>query len=229
MAVYNLTGSGTVGLTAETTRLIIDVVTFDPNRTIGRATPPNYYDLGLLRLGVQGSYGITQPIDAASMFMDCPEGVTTLGYSLFGQTAIRVTEQFTSDPNTLLQPWDRNPIVVTQSGNANASPNTSRAQLWTYTVPAGLIFRCTLMQVECAPFSTPSAQNGTAFSQLVINGVGAVIAFATGGGAVGQNGGFAGGAFDMPAGTVLTAFYQNLLTDVIAGVWAAVAGYTFNA
>lgn len=229
MAVYNLTGAGTVGLTAETSRIVVDVTTFDPNRTIGRATPPNYYDLGLLRFGVQGSFGITQPIDAASMFMDAPDGVTTLGYSLFGQTAIRVTEQFASDPNTLLQPWDRQPTPVVTAANTNAPPSTLTTQLWSYTVPAGKIFRCVAMQVEAAPLSTPGPQNNVAFCLITINGAQSVASFVTGGGSVSQNGGFAGGALDLPAGVVVAADYYNALTDAIVSVWASIVGYTFNA
>jgi len=126
MSVYNLTGAGTVGLSANVSRLIVDVQTFDPNRTIGRATPPNYYDLGLLRFGVQGSYGITQPIDAASLFMDAPEGATTLGYTLFGVTAVRVTEQFASVPD-LSTCVAQGQVAGTDSGTV-------------YTVPAGSAF-----------------------------------------------------------------------------------------
>lgn len=142
MAVYNLTGAGTIGLTPETSRIVVDVTTFDPNRTIGRATPPNYYDLGLLRFGVQGSFGITQPIDAASMFMDCPDGVTTLGYSLFGTTAIRVTEQFGSAAAGGVH------VAGLSFSNTIANDSTTHT-LFDYTVPNGHSALVELMSVQC--------------------------------------------------------------------------------
>jgi hypothetical protein len=92
VAVYNLSGAGIQGLTAGTQQLRVEVITFPLVYSVGRASPPNYYDLGLLRLGNQGSYYPVRPIDAVEVLMDCPPGVTSLGYSLFGSTSIRVTE-----------------------------------------------------------------------------------------------------------------------------------------
>jgi len=92
VAVYNLSGSGTQGLTPGTTKLRVEVITFPLIFSVGRATPPNYYDIGLLRLGDQGSYYPAVAIDATDVLVPCPAGVTTLGYSLFGTTNIRVTE-----------------------------------------------------------------------------------------------------------------------------------------
>jgi len=92
MAVYNLSGAGTQGLTAGTSKLRVEVIVFPSHFSVGRASPPNYYDIGLLRLGDQGSYYPVIPIDATDVLIPCPAGVTTLGYSLFGVTSIRVTE-----------------------------------------------------------------------------------------------------------------------------------------
>lgn len=130
MATYNLTGAGTIGLSSEVSRLIVNVTAFASNRTIGRATPANYYDLGLLRFGVQGAFGPTIAIDATTMFLDAPEGVTTLGYSLFGTTAVTVTEQFGSfAPGGVRVPNMFSQVLVNADG-------ASHPQL-TYTVPSG--------------------------------------------------------------------------------------------
>ncbi|MBA0084852.1 MAG: hypothetical protein HRJ53_07645 [Acidobacteria bacterium Pan2503] len=92
MASYNLTGIGTQGLTAGTTRLFVSVTSFPGREKFGRANPTNYYDLGLLRAGVQGSFGATRDIDAALMFWDLPANTDTLGYSLFPGTNVTVSE-----------------------------------------------------------------------------------------------------------------------------------------
>lgn len=92
MAVYDLIGSGVIGLSAGVERIFVDVLVFPTNASIGRGVPANYYDLGLLRLGVTGAYGRVIPIDATTMFIDLPAGITSLGYALFNTTAIRVSE-----------------------------------------------------------------------------------------------------------------------------------------
>jgi hypothetical protein len=129
MAVYNLTGAGVVGLSSNVDRILVDVQLFTSDDRIGRATPPNYYDLGLLRWGVQGSYGPTLPIDSASMFLDAPAGVTSLGYSLFGTTAIRVTEQFA-------EPAAGGTHVSGLSYANTLTTAQGQIQLVSYTVPA---------------------------------------------------------------------------------------------
>lgn len=228
MAVYNLTGSGTIGLTAGTTRILVDVQTFASTRSIGRATPPNYYDLGLLRFGVQGSYGLTYPIDSASMFLDCPDGVTTLGYSLFGTTAVKVTEQFASVSNTTLQPWDRNPSVVAVASQANIAPGAANVTLWTYTVPTGKILRITALDCMGIPYTTPAQQNGAGFTYITINGTQAQLSWGVSGGFVAKPVDMAFGPWDLPAGTVIEATGSNSLTDAVVFVNAHLNGYTFD-
>jgi hypothetical protein len=228
MAVYNLTGAGTVGLTAGTSRLIVDVTTFTPNRTIGRATPPNYYDLGLLRLGVQGSFGITQPVDAASMFMDCPDGVTTLGYSLFGTTAIRVTEQFANVTHSL-QPWDRNPTVVSLYAAATAPANSGTTQLWTHTVPAQRIFRVCGAEVLAGPFAPGAAAQNYCNVYVSIAGAPMLMAVAAADVSAPVIASLPGGNLDLPAGQTIAAYYANGTATSVDLCLATCVGYEFDA
>jgi hypothetical protein len=92
MAVYNLTGAGVHALTPSTQRLFIEILTYPATTRAGRAIPTNYYDVGLLRVGIQGAYGPSIPIDASTMFLDLPDGATSIGYSLFETVAIQVSE-----------------------------------------------------------------------------------------------------------------------------------------
>jgi len=94
MAVYDLTGAGVQGLSSGVAHLFVHVLIFGTPHTIGRATPPNYYDLGLLRLGWHGAYRQVIPIDATDMYITVPDPSDVLGYSLFDVTSIRVTEDF---------------------------------------------------------------------------------------------------------------------------------------
>lgn len=92
MAVYDLSGSGVQLLSPSITRLFVEVLVFPVGYSIGRATPVNYFDVGLLRVGVDGSYGRVIPIDAGDMFVDLPAGATSLGFNCFDSTIIRVSE-----------------------------------------------------------------------------------------------------------------------------------------
>lgn len=141
MAAYNLLGAGVQGLTPGVTRILVDIVTYPQLPGAGRAAPTNYYDVGLLREGVLGSFGPSIPIDAASMFIDLADGVNQLGYSLFGSTSIRVTEQFSSGPtgNQLLMPWDRHPTTFGDQNLVGVSAALPQTQFLFYTVPAGRI------------------------------------------------------------------------------------------
>jgi hypothetical protein len=92
MAVYTLSGAGTHSITDGTGKLYVEVTIFPATPGAGRASPTNYYDIGLLRLGDTGAFYPAIPIDATDMVIGVPQGVTTLGFSLFGATTIRVTE-----------------------------------------------------------------------------------------------------------------------------------------
>lgn len=92
MAVHDLSGAGVIAVTPGTTHLFVDVLVFGANLSTGSAIPTDYFHLGALRLGVNGSYYHVQYIDAASMIIDVPPNVNVLGYSCHDVTSIRVTE-----------------------------------------------------------------------------------------------------------------------------------------
>lgn len=98
MAVYDLSGSGVQLLSPSITRLFVEVLLFPVGYSIGRATPTNYFDVGLLRVGVSDAYERVIPIDADHMFIDLPAGATSLGFSCFDSTVIRVSESFPVPP-----------------------------------------------------------------------------------------------------------------------------------
>ncbi len=95
MATYHLSGAGVQGLTSGTLKLFVTVDTFPLVYTVGRATPPNYYGIGLLRLGEHGAYYAAVPIDATDMVMLVPFGADVLGFSLFDRVNITVVESAT--------------------------------------------------------------------------------------------------------------------------------------
>jgi hypothetical protein len=130
--------------------LLVDVTSFDARRSAGRATPTNYYDLGLLRLGVLGSYGPTMAIDAASMFIDLPIGVNQLGYSLFGTTAIKVTEQVLGGIG--------NPTRKLLYASPQVPGGTAGQVLWTYTVPTNRLARFDYIELGIFPGATQTNQ-----------------------------------------------------------------------
>lgn len=100
---------------------------------MGQASPTNYFHVGLLRIGVQGSYGPVIPIDAASTFIDLPAGATTLGFSLFDTTNIRVTEQAAAALANVSR--------VNVHAGANIPTGGASVSIGSYTVPAGRMAR----------------------------------------------------------------------------------------
>lgn len=157
MAVYNLTGSGVQGLSSGQSQLLVDITSFDVHRSVGRAAPPNYYDLGLLRLGQQGSYRPTFPLDSTSMVIDLPDKTDVLGYSLFGTTAIRVTE--------VAPVATGNPLRIIRYGSQSPPASSGATVLWTYTVPANRVCRVSYLMALIAN-GAPSGNN----AQVNLNG-----------------------------------------------------------
>jgi hypothetical protein len=98
MSTYDLSGSGVQALTGGTTRLFLAVTAFPPGVTTGRALPLNYYDVGLLRIGVTGFVGPAFSVDAESMFVDLPSGADSLGYALFAGATVTVREGLPPPP-----------------------------------------------------------------------------------------------------------------------------------
>ena len=92
MAIYTLTGSGVQTLTGGTHRVYVDVLTYGPGYSTGRATPTNYFHLGLLRWMYHGASYPVIPIDASTMIIEGPALFEALGYSLEPGTSIQVQE-----------------------------------------------------------------------------------------------------------------------------------------
>lgn len=92
MASYDLAGSGVQALNSGFNHLFIDVLSFGPGISTGRAVPTNYFHVGLLRVGFQGASYREFPIDAAHMIVTLPEAYDALGYSLTPSTLIHVNE-----------------------------------------------------------------------------------------------------------------------------------------
>lgn len=230
MAVYtNLSGAGSIGLSSGVSALRVDVVIFGNGASIGSAAPADYFKLGALRLGNQGSYYATRYIDGASIILDCPPGVTTLAYSLFTTTTITVTEVFSAISNWQKQPWDRNPTPVQQGSVYTANGGQSNASVWSYTVPASRILGLTHAIAEVSRYQSPTSPN---YCQGLVYLNGAVFLLA-------QLGEFEqvpsvsdalqGGTLYLPAATVVSASYSNASTGGACFVQLLIAGYTFDA
>lgn len=231
MAVYTLQGSGVIGINTGTGRLIVEVLVYPRSYSFGKGVPNNYYDIGLLRVGVQGVYFPTKAIDATAMLLEVPQDANNLGYWIADPGTVRVTEvpwQQTV-PGWALQPWDRNPVIVQRSGAANVPPNTIPTQLWDYTVPAGKIYRASEIDATVSPFTQPGAQSAVCLMDVRINNVSMCLAIASPGGMVGGRDTYGGGLMDLPAGTVVSAVYTNNLTDTMCQVFAGMTGFEFDA
>src|SRR5215467_12571275 len=100
MAEYTLTGFGFHAVTPGTSRLFIHVDVFPPGITTGNATPTNYYDIGLLRFGVDNWFGNAYAIDGQSIRIDIGEDVDTVGYSLFSGAQVTIGEDTPPVPPT---------------------------------------------------------------------------------------------------------------------------------
>lgn len=92
MATFDLAGAGTRGLTSGTTHLFVDLVVLGPGYSTGRATPTNYFHLGLIRAMFHGSAYPVIPVDAFNMIIELPRETDGLGWSLTSGTSVHVTE-----------------------------------------------------------------------------------------------------------------------------------------
>jgi hypothetical protein len=230
MAIYTpLSGVGTQILTPGTDRLFVEVLTFGPGYSVGDAAPANYFKLGALRLGVQSAYFPAIYIDGADICVDLPNGVTTLAWSLFSGTSIKVTEATVVPPNSALQPWDRQPVVLNQMYVAALTPTGGPQIVWNYTVPAGLILRCVSIRCELKRSAVASASSNC-YSIVTVNGLNWTYALllsnTVGDGNVDE---MQGGPMDFPAGTQIEALVANNDTGGAVITLAALNGYTFAA
>ena len=95
MAVYDLVGDGIISLSSNVRGLFVELQVVPDGVSTGLAVPVNYYHVGLLRLGRNGSYLPAIPIDANQQYVQVPIGFNGLGYHIKNVGAIRVTEDFT--------------------------------------------------------------------------------------------------------------------------------------
>jgi hypothetical protein len=94
---YSLSGSGTQTLSAGVTALVI-VPTLPANYGAGRASPTNYYDLGLIRPGSANGFLPALPVDAPTQWLPLPIGTDRIGYAFLHGSSAVVTEIFSTSP-----------------------------------------------------------------------------------------------------------------------------------
>lgn len=160
MVQHTLQGTGVVGLSPGVSQLRTSVTVFPSGYSTGRAIPTNYYDVGLLRLGNQGSYYPPIALDATDTIIDVPSGVTSLGYSLFGAATAVATEVFLPVPTGQLEPWDRNLQLWHAGARFGMNGGTGTTDLFSYTVPANRILGIVSARLSLERFvqaTTPSS------------------------------------------------------------------------
>ena len=143
MAVYTLSGSGTRALSANVVRVRVEILALPPGAHTGHAAPVDYFGVGFLRFGVQGSYLRKLPIDGFDILLDVPANATTIGWYVFPPGSIRVTEQFASTTPV------GNPLRVARNYYAPVAAGAAALTLWTYTVPANRLWRMGAGSVSC--------------------------------------------------------------------------------
>lgn len=98
MADYDLAGTGVQTLSGGTNQLLVEATSDFTSFQSGQANPPNYYGVGLIRLGNGPFYYPARPIDGANIVIDVPSGVTQFAYALFRGATIRVGENIEPPP-----------------------------------------------------------------------------------------------------------------------------------
>jgi hypothetical protein len=93
LASYQLAGSGVQSVSIGANRFFVHVDAFPQVFGQGRAIPPNYYDIGLLRFGYQGAFTPAKPIDARDMVIPREDIWDEVGYWLQPGVLITLTEQ----------------------------------------------------------------------------------------------------------------------------------------
>jgi hypothetical protein len=232
MAVYdNLSGNGIQALSAGTTSLDLYMLTLPPNRTFGNAYPNNYYHMGLLRLGSYNNWLPAFPVDALNQHIEVPADVNQVSWAMVPNSAMRLTENITSlsIPNWQKQPWDRNATMWGNMFLSFIAGGTALTQAFTYTVPANRILRLSHLRALASRgqlATTPVVH----VAQLVVAGIEVVGVYAQSNTSGYQyEDDLAGGPIECPAGTVITAQYQN---QDVGGSWLTrfeAMGYTFDA
>lgn len=230
MAVYTLNGSGTQALSANVSQVRVEILTLPKGASVGHAVPSDYFGVGFVRFGVQGSYLRKEPIDGFDILIDVPPGATTIGYYLFPAGSIRVTEQFAAAvANWQKQPWDRNPGVVAYLQSQQLIANAGTSSLGSYTVPAGRILRISALNVFVTLSTPTTSTNGAALTTASFNGSAGLQAAIYGNRLMTDRDSFQAGGAELPAGTQLVVTKQNLYPDANSAHQFELVGYLFDA
>jgi hypothetical protein len=180
-------------------------------------------------LGVQGAYYPVIPIDAASMVIDVPPGVTTLGYSLQDVTTISVTEVIGPLSHSALMPWDRNPLAIADSFSAFVPGGTADTVAYTYTVPANRLFMLAYSTTEVDKYLAPTTTNYQ-YIYNTINGTPMGVKYLnSANGGPSENESHGGFGVILRAGGVITCHYSNLDAGGSVAMSAAFGGTEFDA
>jgi hypothetical protein len=232
MAVYdNLSGNGIQALSAGTTSLDLYMLTLPPNRTFGNAYPNNYYHMGLLRLGSYNNWLPAFPVDALNQHIEVPADVNQVSWAMVPNSAMRLTENITSlsIPNWQKQPWDRNPTVWVQEGEAAYAGGQALTQQWSYSVPAGRnLYIATMQCVVQRQIAATSPGGCNAY--IAIGGTRVIQAYDWGGaqGLIDNAIGL-GAAMICPAGTAIIAAISNPDQGGSCVLSTRASGFTFDA
>lgn len=232
MAIYTgLSGTGVQSLSPGTTSVDVIVTTFPPMRTIGRANPPNYYDIGLLRLGSSGYFMPTFPIDATDMYVPISPGIDEIGYSVFSGGIIEIDETIGGPSASMRpEPWDRNMTPVGSSYNSGNISPPGPTNVNTYTVPAArnLRFVGALVRIARNSVATTAGKNDIA---LVWNTTNNIIVLQTAGNIVGELGSqtLTAGPMDFPPGTTINTYLDSGDTGGTLVYFSTWMGYTYDA
>ena len=136
MAEYALSGFGTRALTGGTGALHVSVTTRPLRASVGNAWPTNRFKVGLLRFGDGIGWGDALPLLDGPQRLDVPPWGTQLGWSMFPNGVIDVTEV----PSVAA--GSGNPLRLTREFSGSLAAGTNNQQLWSYQVPAGRLFVC---------------------------------------------------------------------------------------
>lgn len=140
MASYTLGGTGIQLLTSGTTRLFIYITAAAPRAESGSAYPPNIFHQGLLRPGNGDWFYPTIPVDATQQVLDLVPGVDRIGYSVYGDGVILVSEgappstsgvTLSTSIDATTVP-DGTALTITWAGNTHGTPRD-----WLTIIPAG--------------------------------------------------------------------------------------------
>jgi hypothetical protein len=91
VATYSLSGTGIQTLTANTTSIYLTITTLPIGTEAGAAHPPDYYDVGQIRLGDATGFFDAIVVVGGPQWIGLPIGCTRVGYA-FGDAVVSMQE-----------------------------------------------------------------------------------------------------------------------------------------